>query len=123
MSNQKGAMSRGCMVALVAVGIVVMLVIASMVVCYIYKDDILKLGLTKLADTVVVEIKADLPEGISAEDLDKALDNFKNAFDEKKIDGEEVQSLSLLFQEIMKDKKVDGDEAKKFLKEIKEVVK
>ncbi len=119
MSNQKGAMSRGCMVALIVVGIIVVLVAASMVVCYVYRDDIVKIGLTKLAETVAAEAKKDLPADMTAEDVDKAVEDFQKAFDEKKIDTEEIQSLSLMFQDIMKDQVVDSTEARMFVEEIR----
>jgi len=119
LSNQKGAMSRGCMVALIVVGIIVVLVAASMVVCYVYRDDIVKIGLTKLAETVAAEAKKDLPADMTAEDVDKAVEDFQKAFDEKKIDTEEIQSLSLMFQDIMKDQVVDSTEARMFVEEIR----
>jgi len=122
MSNQKGAMSRGCMVGLVVVGIILVLVIASMVVCYIYRDEIVELGLTKLAETVTMEAKKNLPEGLTAEDLDDALEDFKQAFKDKKIDTEDIQNLSLMMQDILKDKEVSRDEAEEFYEEIKKVV-
>lgn len=119
LSNQKGAMSRGCMVALIVVGIIVVLVAASMVVCYVYRDDIVKIGLTKLAETVASEAKKDLPADMTAADVDKAVEDFQKAFDEKKIDTDEIQSLSLMFQDIMKDQVVDSTEARMFVEGIR----
>ncbi|PKK84578.1 MAG: hypothetical protein CVT49_03115 [candidate division Zixibacteria bacterium HGW-Zixibacteria-1] len=107
------------MVALIVVGIIVVLVAASMVVCYVYRDDIVKIGLTKLAETVAAEAKKDLPADMTAEDVDKAVEDFQKAFDEKKIDTEEIQSLSLMFQDIMKDQVVDSTEARMFVEEIR----
>ena len=123
MLNQKGGMSRGCMVTLIVVGVIAVLVIASLLICYIYREEIVELGLTKLADTVAMEAKNNLPEGVTAEDIDNALDEFKKAFKEKKIDTEEIQSLSMMFQDIMKDKEVDADEVEEFIDEIKKAAK
>lgn len=123
MLNQKGGMSRGCMVTLIVVGVIAVLAIASLVVCYIYREEIVELGLTKLADTVAIEAKNNLPDGVTSEDIDDALDEFKKAFKEKKIDTDEIQNLSVMFQDILKDKEVDADEVKEFIAEIKKAVK
>jgi len=111
------------MVTLIVVGVIAVLVIASLLICYIYREEIVELGLTKLADTVAMEAKNNLPEGVTAEDIDNALDEFKKAFKEKKIDTEEIQSLSMMFQDIMKDKEVDADEVEEFIDEIRKAAK
>lgn len=121
LSNQKGAMSRGCMVALIVFGIIFVLVVAMMVVCYIYRDDFFELGFNKLAESVAVDAKKELPADITAEDVDMAVENLKTAFKEKKIGSEEITSLSLMFQEIMKDQKVDSSETRMFVEEIRKV--
>ncbi|MEW5924590.1 MAG: hypothetical protein AB1746_11440 [Candidatus Zixiibacteriota bacterium] len=123
LSNQKGAMSRGCVVALIVFGIIFVLIVASMLVCYIYRDDIFELGITKLAETVAAESKKELPSDITAEDVDKAVEDLKTAFKEKKIGSDDITSLSLMFQEIMKDQVVDSSETRQFVEEITRVTR
>lgn len=115
-------MSRGCLIALIIVGIIAVIVVAVGIVCYIYQDQIVEIGLNKLSETVASQIKENLPEGYTAEDVDKVIEDFKQAYKDKKIDQEEIQRISAMFQNMLEDKKIDQDEAEEFLEELKKVI-
>ena len=122
MAEEKKKMSKGCMVALIIVAVIAVIIIALSIVCYVYKDQLVEFGLEKTVDMVAVEIKANLPEGISSNDVDGVVGDFKKALKEKKIKAEKIQAVAAMFQEIMDDKKVDKDEAQKFLKQLKAAI-
>jgi hypothetical protein len=122
MAEQKKGMSKGCLIALIVVAIIAVVVVAIAIVGYVYKDEIVEMGLNKLTETVAVEIKNNLPEGVTAEDVDNLLAEFKQAYADAKIDQEEIQRLSVLLRESFEDKKIDQDEAKRFMEEIRKSI-
>lgn len=126
MTEQKKGMSKGCLIALIAAAIIVLIVVAVAIVGYIYKDkikdEIVEIGLSKLTETVTVEIKKNLPEGVTADDVDDLLVEFKQAFKDAKIDQQEIQRLSVLLRESLDDKKIDQDEARKFMEELRKAI-
>ncbi len=122
MAEGKKGMSKGCLIAMIIGLIIMFIVIALGVVCYVYKDELVELGLTKMTETIVTEVKANLPEGVTAEDVDKIMDDFTKAFKEGKVDQGELQHLSTILQEAFEDKKIDRDEGKKILEELKKAI-
>jgi tRNA C32,U32 (ribose-2'-O)-methylase TrmJ len=122
MAEAKGGLSKGCIIALGIVGVFVILAIALAIVCYVYKDEIIELGLSKLTDSVATEIKKDLPEDVTAADVDSLVAEFKQAYKDKKVDQTEIQRLSVMFQEMLKDKEVDQEEGRKFMDEMRKVI-
>lgn len=122
MADEKKGMSKGCMIALIVGLIILFIIIALGVVCYVYKDELVEMGLTKMTDTIVTEIKADLPEGVTEADVDEAVEKFKQAFKDGKIDQNEVQKISTIIQTALEDKKIDQDEGSKILEVMKKAV-
>ncbi len=122
MAEGKKGMSKGCMIALIIGLVILFIIIALGVVCYVYKDELVQMGLNKMTEKIVTDIKANLPEGITAEDVDKTVDDFTKAFKDGKIDKAEIQSISNLIQKAYEDKKIDQDEGRKILEEFKKAV-
>ncbi len=119
MTEPKKGMSKGCLITLIVASVILVLVVAMSVVCYVKRDTILEWSISKMIDTARMDILNDLPEGYTADDVNKICDNFKTALAEKKVDANEVRNIATMFQEILKDKKIDKDEAKTFLEELK----
>ncbi len=115
-------MSKGCLIAMIIGLILIFIIIALSVVCYVYKDELVEMGLTKMTETIVTEVKANLPEGVTAEDVDRTMDDFTKAFKEGKVDQGELQHLSSLLQQAFEDKQIDQDEGKKILEELKKAI-
>ena len=122
MTAEKKGMSKGCLVALIIGGALAIIVIALGIVCYVYQDEILQWSLEKTTDIIAQEIKTNLPEGTTEEEVDNLIDKFKTAVKEKKIDAPQMQHIATLFQQMLEDKKIDQDESQKLLEEIKKVV-
>jgi polyhydroxyalkanoate synthesis regulator phasin len=116
-------MSKGCLIALIIGGIIFFVVIALGVVCYVYKDQLVEMGLSKMTETIVTEVKNNLPEGMRAEEVDALMDDFKKAFKEGRIDQGEIQHISTMLQGMFEDKKIDQDEGRKLIEELKKAIK
>ncbi len=121
-TETKKGMSRGCLIGLVIVGILAIIVIGSGIVCYIYQDELLEWGLEKTTEMIALEIKANLPEEFTEQDVDNLFDKLKQAIKNKKIDPSKIQKLATQFQLYLEDQKIDEDEAREIMEEIKEII-
>jgi tape measure domain-containing protein len=122
MAEEKKGMSKGCLIALIVGLVILFIIVAAGVVCYVYRDELGDMFLTKMTDKISVDIKANLPEGVSSDDVDKTIDDFKKAFKDGKIDQAEIQKISETVQKAFEDKKISQEEGKEILKELKEAV-
>jgi flagellar basal body-associated protein FliL len=122
MTEPKRGMSRGCLITLIIVSVLLILVIAMSIVCYVKRDSIFQWSLVQVAEQAEKEMVSDLPDSVTADDLHKLISDFKTAVKEKKVDQQEMQKIVFLYQEIWDDKKIDKDEAKKFLDELKKAI-
>ena len=121
-TETKKGMSRGCLIGLVIVGILAIIVIGSGIVCYIFQDELLEWGLEKTTEMIALEIKANLPEEFTEQDVDNLFDKLKQAIKNKKIDPSKIQKLATQFQLYLEDQKIDEDEAREIMEEIKEII-
>ncbi len=120
MSEPKKGMSRGCLITLVVFAVILVIVIAMSIVCYVKKDSIMEWGVLQISSQLQREIVADLPEGVTKEEVDSVFTQFNQAVKDKRVDPTDMQSLTVMIQEIMKDKKVDHEESLRFLNAMKE---
>ena len=118
----KKGMSRGCLVGLVIAGILAIIFIGTAIVCYVYQDELLEWGLEKTTEMIAMEIKANLPEEITEQDIDELFDKLRKAIKNKEIDAAKIQKLAGQFQFYLEDQKIDENEAQKIIDEIKEAV-
>ncbi len=122
MAEGKPGLSKGCLIALIVAGVVLLILIAMSVVCYIYKDEIIGMGLDKTADMVAVEIKANLHEDLTAEEVDDVMGRFKQAIKDKKLNEFQMKNFIESFQRVMDDRKIDPAEGKKLIDEIRVIL-
>lgn len=127
MTDQLGAapkkgMSKGCLIGLIVVSILAIIVIGSGIICYVYQDELLEWGLEKTTEMIAMEIKANLPEEYTEQDVDELFDKLKKAITNKEIDPTNIQKMATQFQVYLEDQKIDEDEARKIIEEIKRIV-
>jgi hypothetical protein len=122
MTEQKKKMSKGCMIALISGLVILVLLIGLAVVCYIYKDKIIEAGLNGMVTRVAEEIKKDLPEGVTAQDIDQLVEDFKQASRDKQIHADQVKELSTMLSGFLTDKKIDHKEAEEFIAKLQEII-
>jgi hypothetical protein len=121
MSDEKKGMSKGCMIVLIIVSVIILLVIASSIVCYIKRDQLMEWGILKMTSETETLVAADPPEGVTAEEVHSLIATFTQNLKDKKIGPTEMQGLALFMQEIWGDRKIDKDEGAKFIEELKKV--
>ncbi len=112
-------MSKGCMVALIIVGAMIVLLAITMIVCYVYRDELVGYGVGKMTEAASTQIKKDLPEGYTDAGVDSVMVDFRTAFKEKKIDANEMQEISNKLQDIMKEGNYTPEKGKEFLELLK----
>jgi len=122
MAEEKKGMSKGCLTALIVFGILAVIVIALGIVCYVYQDELISWGLGKTTEVIGMEIKANLPEGVTEQEVDEVIEKFQTFIKEKKLTQEQLQRVATTFQDAYEDKKIDSDEAEKILNELKKIV-
>lgn len=124
MTGEKKRMSKGCMVAMIVVGALAVIVIVSGIVCYVYKDELIQAGISKMTEGIATEVKTALPEGYTAEDVDALMEEFNIAFAEEKIDEMELQELSTKFQELYKNSEegITVEQSKEMLEMIRKFI-
>jgi len=122
VTQPKKGMSKGCLITLIVVGIIGVVIIAMGIVCYVYKDEIIDAGLSKMTDGLGDAIIENLPEGVTAEQVRELMDELKIAFKEGKVDESELQELSSRFQKIAKQEEISQKEAEEMIEFIEEVI-
>jgi len=122
VAEEKKGMSKGCMIALIVAGVIAVIIIALGIVCYVYQDQLVEWGMEKSLGMISAEMKANLPEGITEDDIDNAINKFKQMIKDKKIETTEIQTLAVKIQEVMEDKKLDTSEVREIFEDLKDIV-
>jgi len=107
-------MSKGCTVALIAAGVIVLAVIIFGVYICSNPEKIVNL----LMDQVEKEVIANLPDGYTAESVHQTVADFKDGFKKGTIDPKQLTTFSTAFQNAYADRKLDKEESKKLMEEL-----
>ncbi len=111
----KKGMSKGCLVALIVAGVLIVLVVASFFVCMSKKDDIMKFGVATLLTSskqIVVESNV---EGIDTVYYNAVIDNFNKRLYADTIGIESMAEVFSNIQVTVQDKKMDIKEIESIL--------
>jgi hypothetical protein len=107
-------MGKGCKIALIIFGIILVLIIAAIIVSYIYCDRIGQAFMNRMMDAVEDQVLSDLPEGYDRDMVQQEFTDFREALlsgafkDEGKAN--DIQRLGTEFQAAMTDSEIDGEE-------------
>ena len=108
--TQKKGMSKGCMVTLIVVGVILVMAIAAAVTCWAKKDDIVRFAV----QTVIVGTQKMLEEspleGIDTEKFNILTDTFLEKMNTTELDYEKYGVFFQKIQSVPSDKKVDSAE-------------
>lgn len=118
MTEEKKGMRKGCIVAIIIASVILIAVIVLSLLCIKNPEVLIKMGLKPIA----AEIKDNLPEGVTAEDVDRQFDDFIQAFKDKKISDVELQEILNMAKDMLDDKEFDQEESEKFLEEMKRAI-
>jgi predicted metal-dependent hydrolase len=122
VAEEKKGMSKGCMISLIIVGIIVIIVIALSVVCYVNRDKIVNAVLDKSQTWITEQVDQNLPEEYTSEEAHQIISDF---FDDVKagvISKDELNSVTQEFQALMQDKQFSVEDARKLLDRMKEML-
>lgn len=109
------AMSKGCTITLIIVGVIALLIAIGGWWAWSNKDKLVEAGVSKVLDATATEIKKDMPDGYDDASVDQVMADFKAAVKEKKISAATIQPLAQYFQNAMADEVLDKEEGAKIL--------
>jgi len=114
--SQRGGLSRGCMIGLIAVGgAIVLITVAIVLITVVFNEEIFRfVGTTMFQKSEQALIDAH-PAGYSDADIRRILRYAQTALDSGRISHEEMGYLSERFQSIALDDSISSGRAREFL--------
>ncbi len=122
MAEVKKGMSKGCMISLIVVGIIVVIIIALSVVCYVNRDKIASAFLDKSQTWITEQIDQNLPEEYTSEEAHQIIGDFFDDVRAGVITHDELNSVTQEFQGMISDKQFSVEDSKKLLDRMKEML-
>lgn len=114
MADQSGKMSKGCLIALIVVGAVVVIgVIIGIVVC-VYHEDILESAAGVMVNGVKEELAKQAPEGVDTVQFNAIADGFKDDLSKGKLDADKYREFMSAVQVIANKKTMTAAEVGQF---------
>lgn len=107
----KKGMSKGLLIALIVVGVVVLLVVIAGITCYLKREELVRYGAVISINSVKTEVNDNPVEGVDTVRVNAVADAFVEKLQESKLDFDKCGRFVRTVQAIMSDKKVDSDEA------------
>jgi len=108
--NQKKGMSKGCLVGLIVAGVILVIIIIAGITCYVYKDDLAKMGVVTIINGFKTEMATNPIEGVDTVQFNAMADAFVTKFNEEEIDYEKYAAFFQQIQLMMEDKEIDAEE-------------
>jgi len=112
---EKKGMSKGCLITLIIVGVLIVMIVIAGLVCYMKRDDIIKFGVKTLVSGVKVELAENPVEGIDTVNVNAMADAFILKIDSSEINAEKMAIFSQTIQTIIGDKELDSLEVVSFM--------
>ncbi len=105
-------MSKGCLVSMIVVGVIIVLIIAAGLVCYVYREDIVKAGTVTTLNAIKDQMAKKPPEGVDTAQFNAVTGSFitKLNDDTSKVDMMKFQALMQTIRTVMDDNVVDSAE-------------
>lgn len=111
---KKEGMSRGCMIGLIVAGVLLVVVVALVVTCYMKRDQIMQFGMRTMLRGAKEEINKG-QFGMDSVQVNQFFDNFAARLDSTKLDDPSTQAFFNQVANIANDGKVDSAEVKTLL--------
>lgn len=112
----KKGMSKGCLVALIIVGVLIVMVVVAGLVCYMKRDDLMKFGAVSLVEEVKKNMEAEPQPGVDTVKVNAVADEvIAHLNSEEPLDLEALGMFVQNIQHIRTDGKVDSLEAAQFV--------
>lgn len=115
VTTEKKGMSKGCLVGLIVLGVLIVVIAVLGVVCYMNQDSIMKFGV----NTMIAEVKTQLANSpnpaMDTTAFNAIADEFSRKMDAGEVDMQKMGSLAQVVQGIIEDKVVDSVEVMAFV--------
>gem|GEM_PF-1515320 len=108
-------MSKGCLIALIVVGVLLLLVIIVGITCYLKKDELVKYGTTAMVTGIKTKLNDNPVAGVDTVRANAIADAFIEKFNEAEIDYSKYGPFTGQLQELMSDEEIDSAEAEQFM--------
>ncbi len=116
------AMSKGCTIALIIVGILLVILIVGIVLVIVNKDRIIEAGLNVMTGAIENELAENPPPGYTAESIHTLLEDFKAAIKNQSFDPDKIQELGPELQSAMGDNEITREEAVSLVRLIEDIM-
>jgi hypothetical protein len=112
----KKKMSKGCLIALIVVGVLLLLVIIAGIVCYLKKDELVKYGTTALVTSIKTDLNENPVAGIDTVRVNAITDAFIEKLNESEVDYTKYGRFGQTLQSFQFDEVIDSMEAEQFVR-------
>ena len=119
---QKKKMSKGCMVALIVGGVLLVMILVAGVTCYMYKDNLAKFGVSAVVKEIGKYATENPQPGVDTTHLNMIISTFSEKLANDTTDN--LENISYAIQKlsnIPKDEMLDSAEAVDFIKVLTEI--
>ena len=104
-------MSKGCLIGLIVGGVIVLLLAIGLVTCWIYKDDLAKMGGATLVNGLKAELAKHQYEDVDTVQFNAIADAFlEQQNQDEQLDFQAYGMFMQSLQNVMTDKKFDAEE-------------
>ena len=107
---KKKGMSKGCLVGLIIVAVLVVMIIVASVTCYMKRDDLAKFAANTVVNGAKTMLIENPIEGVSTEKFSKLIDAFVQKLNDNELDPEKYAAFFQKIQTIPTDQKIDAAE-------------
>jgi len=109
----KKGLSKGCLVTLIIVGVLLVMVIIAGVTCWYYKDDLAKTAAATAIEQVKVMVAENPPDVVDTAQFNALADGFVIKLKEEELDYEKYAGFMQAIQGIINDKAISSEEAER----------
>ena len=113
---QRKGMSKGCLIALIVVGVLLLMVVIAGITCYLKKDDLARYGAATLVNSIKMELADNPVEGVDTAQVNAIADAFMEKLNESELDYNKYGRFMQAVQAISSEKAVDSAEAEQFVR-------
>jgi len=115
VATEKKGMSKGCLVGLIVLGVLIVVIAILSVVCYMNKDSIMKFGVNTMITEVKVQMANSPNPGMDTTTFNAIADEFSRKLETGEVDSQKLSAMAAVIQNIIEDKVVDSAEVIDFV--------
>jgi hypothetical protein len=116
--TQKKGLSKGCLIGIIAAGVLLVMIIVAAIVLWVYWEDISKFTGATFVGTIKQTLAQDPPPGVDTVAFNAVCDGFTEKLDKGPLDKEKYAAFFSKIQTIPADKKVDSLEVNVLLEAV-----